>query len=138
MTGGRPFEITADTAVVVRHRAHEARRTAEYLAAWLRRATGHAVPVVTSGAAPHAITLADDETPSAEGYRLDVTHGGVHLRAAEPAGLFHATQTLRQLLPAAAMPIGTLTKKIQCQLTVCVKAPPARRPIEPPADWTKL
>ncbi|MFE7356768.1 beta-N-acetylhexosaminidase [Streptomyces sp. NPDC057543] len=103
MTGGQPFEITADTAVAVRHRAHEARRTAEYLATWLRRATGYAVPVVASGAAPQAITLADDdETPSAEGYRLDVTHGGVHLRAAEPAGLFHATQTLRQLLPAAA------------------------------------
>ena len=103
MTGDRPFEINARTAVVVRHGAPEARRTAEYLATWLRRATGHPVPVVAFGAGPHAITLAtDDETPSAEGYRLDVTHGGVLLRAAEPAGLFHATQTLRQLLPAAA------------------------------------
>ena len=36
------------------------------------------------------------------------------------------------------MPIGTLTKKIQCQLIACVRAPPARSPIDPPADATKL
>ena len=32
----------------------------------------------------------------------------------------------------ATMPIGTLTKKIQCQSSDCVSAPPASRPIEPP------
>ncbi|MDG4799240.1 beta-N-acetylhexosaminidase [Micromonospora sp. WMMD980] len=36
-----------------------------------------------------------------EGYRLDVTGGGVRITAATPAGLFHGAQTLRQLLPAA-------------------------------------
>ncbi|MFJ8833784.1 beta-N-acetylhexosaminidase [Micromonospora aurantiaca] len=35
-----------------------------------------------------------------EGYRLDVTAGGVRITAATPAGLFHGAQTLRQLLPA--------------------------------------
>jgi hexosaminidase len=101
LTGGNPFELTPDTAVVVRHPAPEAHRTAEQLAAVLRRGTGYAVPVVSDGAVPRAITLAtDDETPSSEGYRLDVTPGGVFLRAATPAGLFYATQTLRQLLPA--------------------------------------
>jgi hexosaminidase len=34
-----------------------------------------------------------------EGYRLEVTAGLVTLRAAHPAGVFYATQTLRQLLP---------------------------------------
>ena len=34
------------------------------------------------------------------------------------------------------MPIGTLTKKIQCQLIASVSAPPASSPIEPPADAT--
>jgi hypothetical protein len=38
---------------------------------------------------------------------------------------------------AVAMPIGTLMKKIQCQLTAWVSTPPASRPIEPPADATK-
>lgn len=35
-----------------------------------------------------------------EGYRLDVTAGGVRITSATPAGLFHGAQTLRQLLPA--------------------------------------
>ena len=33
-----------------------------------------------------------------------------------------------------AIPIGTLMKKIQCQLSSCVIAPPAIRPIEAPAE----
>ena len=36
-----------------------------------------------------------------------------------------------------AIPIGTLTKKMQCQLRACVRTPPASRPIEPPAEATK-
>ncbi len=34
-------------------------------------------------------------------------------------------------------PMGTLTKKIQCQSSDCVNAPPASRPIEPPPADTK-
>ena len=34
------------------------------------------------------------------------------------------------------MPIGTLTKKIQCQLIACVSTPPASSPTEPPAEAT--
>jgi hypothetical protein len=37
-----------------------------------------------------------------------------------------------------AMPIGMLTKKIQCQLIVSVRTPPTRSPIEPPATATKV
>ena len=37
---------------------------------------------------------------------------------------------------AVAMPIGRLTKKIQCQLMASVSTPPASRPIEPPAEAT--
>ena len=36
------------------------------------------------------------------------------------------------------MPIGTLTKKIQCQLIASVSTPPASSPIEAPAEATKL
>jgi hypothetical protein len=35
-------------------------------------------------------------------------------------------------------PIGTLTKKIQCQLIASVSTPPASSPIEAPAEATKL
>ena len=37
----------------------------------------------------------------------------------------------------STMPIGRLTKKIQCQLIAWVSTPPASRPIEPPAEATK-
>ena len=36
-----------------------------------------------------------------------------------------------------ASPIGTLMKKIQCQLTAWVSTPPTSNPIEPPAEATK-
>ena len=36
------------------------------------------------------------------------------------------------------MPIGTLMKKIQCQLRASVSSPPVSRPIEPPATLTKV
>ena len=36
------------------------------------------------------------------------------------------------------MPIGMLTKKIQCQLIASVRMPPASSPIEAPAEATKL
>ena len=34
--------------------------------------------------------------------------------------------------------MGSLTKKIQCQLTACVMSPPAINPTAAPADATKL
>ena len=39
---------------------------------------------------------------------------------------------------AVMTPIGRLTKKIQCQEIASVRTPPARRPIEAPAEATKL
>ena len=36
------------------------------------------------------------------------------------------------------MPIGTFTKKIQCQLNVCVSTPPTSSPMEPPPTATKM
>ena len=38
---------------------------------------------------------------------------------------------------AVTIPIGMLTKKIQCQLIDWVRTPPASRPTEPPAEATK-
>ena len=39
---------------------------------------------------------------------------------------------------AVTIPIGTLTKKIQCQSSSSVRTPPASRPIDAPAAATKL
>jgi hypothetical protein len=38
---------------------------------------------------------------------------------------------------AVAIPIGTFTKKIQCQLIDWVRTPPTSRPTAPPAEATK-
>jgi hexosaminidase len=45
--------------------------------------------------------ISRDTTLGAEGYRLDVRPGLVTVTASTPAGAFYATQTIRQLLPAA-------------------------------------
>jgi hexosaminidase len=69
-------------------------------------ATGYGY-VVRAGAAPRtgAIEFRLDASLAkalgSEGYRLEVTPTRVTVRAAAPAGAFYATQTLRQLLPAA-------------------------------------
>ena len=47
------------------------------------------------------VVFATDATLPAEGYKLDVSTGGISIKAADTAGFFYALQTLRQLLPAA-------------------------------------
>ena len=76
---------------------------ARQLARYLEPATGFTFVVRTTGTPPsNAITLRRDVSLrrlGREGYVLDVSNARVSLRAAEPAGLFYAVQTLRQLLP---------------------------------------
>jgi len=81
-------------------------------AAWLRRqlqpATGLPLPLLTESAKlpNNAIALllqAPSANASPEAYSLEVTSNQVTLRAAQPAGMFRATQTLLQLLPAEVL-----------------------------------
>ena len=76
---------------------------ARQLARYLEPATGFAFVVRTTGTPPaNSITLRQDPSLrrlGGEGYALDASSARVSLRAAEPAGLFYAVQTLRQLLP---------------------------------------
>ncbi|WP_285510918.1 beta-N-acetylhexosaminidase [Streptomyces sp. NBRC 14336] len=97
--GGSPYRITRATHIRV-DASRETRRVGEYLAGILRPSTGYRLPVTTHGAG--GIQLRLKKGPfGAEGYRLDSGREGVVITAAEPAGLFHGVQTLRQLLPAA-------------------------------------
>ena len=74
--------------------------------------------------------------------RVDAEHqpAGQQHRAGDVGAGLQAdpgrASTSRIASSAVAMPIGTLTKKIQCQLIASVSAPPASRPIEPPAEAT--
>jgi hexosaminidase len=100
------FVLQPSARIVVRSASPEATRVAQLLASSLRPATGYRLPVSTArGQAPDdsvALSLTPgDGALGEEGYRIAVTDSAVTLTAARPAGLFWATQTLRQLLPAA-------------------------------------
>jgi hexosaminidase len=104
LAGGGPFELTTATRITVASTNPEAAAIAEGLAAMLRRATGFPLPVTASsaGSGPGSIELRLATEPSSvgeEGYRLVVTADSVRLTSTAPAGLFHGTQTIRQLLP---------------------------------------
>jgi len=72
-----------------------AEQAAEHLAAILQPL----VPVsVSSDDGEIALDLTDSVSGD-EAYEIDISAGGVVLRAATPAGLFAAVQTIRQLLP---------------------------------------
>jgi hexosaminidase len=105
------FLLGPETTVVT---APEAAVPARLLAEALRTSTGYAIPVETVAAgergAGHVvaggrptITLGIDERldQTAGAYRLTVTAEGVDLVGSDVAGVLHATQTLRQLLPPA-------------------------------------
>ncbi|QOV38169.1 beta-N-acetylhexosaminidase [Streptomyces ferrugineus] len=97
--GGSPYRITPSTRIHVDD-SRETRRVGEYLAHILRPSTGYRLPVTAHGAGGIQLRLAKGPF-GAEGYRLDSGRKGVTITAAQPAGLFHGVQTLRQLLPAA-------------------------------------
>src|SRR5436189_213187 len=65
--------------------------------------------------------------------REAVTRTAPTTSAPLPSPMPRSDRSSRHERSAAAMPMGTLTKKIQCQLMACVRIPPARSPIEAPA-----
>jgi len=103
-TTGVSFPLTAATKIYTQVNSSEAKAAGDYLAEFLRRSTGFALPVSDAPATPaDGITLlltGADSRVGAQGYQLDVAAGTVVLRANTGDGLFSGVQTLRQLLPA--------------------------------------
>src|ERR671914_2241602 len=97
---GGSFELTRDTRISVTSRA--ALGVATALAERLRRATGFPLPVRVGGGIGITLGLSDASRAGGEDYTLTVSRHEVRLRAGTAEGLFRATQTLRQLLPAKA------------------------------------
>jgi hexosaminidase len=103
--GGAPFVVTNTTTIIVPAGGGDAARVGEMLGTLIRPATGFPVTVTASdAAAPNGsivLRLGGPSTLGSEGYELAIGADSVRILAAAPAGLFHGTQTLRQLLPAA-------------------------------------
>src|SRR6185295_2294739 len=59
--------------------------------------------------APAGVRVRLDPALAPEGYALDVDVAGIDIRGGSPAGVHHAVQTLRQLLPAHALRRAPLT-----------------------------
>ncbi|MCB5180789.1 beta-N-acetylhexosaminidase [Streptomyces antimicrobicus] len=120
-SGGPGYALTPGTVVRTPAGDGEVRRIGERLAEELRGPSGFPLPVVAgpgAGGAGGGIVLrldraADPAVLGEEGYRLESAPRAVTLTARTPAGLFHAVQTLRQLLPVpgtrAVVPGGRIT-----------------------------
>jgi hexosaminidase len=104
-TGGT-FVLSAQAGIFVEPASAELKAVGQYLADALMPATGYAFPVQGTTGAPangslYLTLTGADPALGPEGYQLTITPELVRLSANQPAGLFHAVQTLRQLLPPA-------------------------------------
>ncbi len=66
-----------------------------------------------------------------------VTRTAPRMSAPLPKPTPRSLSSSRMASTAVTIPIGILTKKIQCQLMAWVRTPPASRPTEAPAEATK-
>jgi hexosaminidase len=104
-TRGAPFTLTAATTIFIQSSDPRALFVAQFLAGLLTTVGPVGPPVASMGTVipEGSIVLSLDGDPASgeEAYELDVSAGGIALKAAAPAGLFYGVQTLRQILPVA-------------------------------------
>ncbi len=92
------FRIDGDTKIYVAQANSEAKETAKYLA----RLIGVGAQIKQgedAGANTIIFRLENRDDLGSEGYVLSVQPDAITITASQPAGLFYAVQTLRQLLP---------------------------------------
>jgi hexosaminidase len=99
------FTLTPATPILLSRADPGLKQAGEYLASLIKKGTGYALAIESRTEDPRQdrailLTLADtDPELGPEGYRLRVDSTGIRMSAAQPAGLFYAIQTLRQLFP---------------------------------------
>lgn len=100
------YIINPDTEILVEPDTQALCQVGEYLADCLRPGTGYTLPVKshTTGKTAGNICLSLSGSPAdlgSEGYELIIQPQSVKISANQPAGLFYAVQSIRQLLPPA-------------------------------------
>ena len=117
------FTITSATRIILpgnRLFASEARILNEFFT----NSFGQPLKISTV-TARHSIKLKYDVAITAdEGYKLDISPGEVTISAKNPAGMFMAVQTIRQLLPVTAESAGGTLKSLTLA-AVSIKDEPA-------------
>ena len=107
------FTITAATKLALPKEGKRFEKEAEQLQALLTNGVGAPLKT-TRKAAANSIELRYDASITApEGYRLTITPQQVTLAAKEPAGMFRAVQTVRQLLPPTIEKAGKGSAPLQ-------------------------
>lgn len=109
-----PFVIHSDTKIVYPAGNEKLERTAEFLASYIKEATGLTVQCTTENKESDAIILSvDTAIKQKEGYRLEVTSNNIRLAGGSEAGVFYGIQTLHKSMPvtkdresASAIPAG--------------------------------
>jgi len=112
------FLLTNSTKIVINN--EEGLSVAEYFEHFINPATGMSLEIITDKNTKADRTntihlLIDSSVEGDEAYSLIASVNNIVIRASTKAGLFYATQSLRQLLPSAIekrIPINNVTWKI--------------------------
>jgi hexosaminidase len=104
---GKSFVLNSTTKILVPAGKAQMKSDAEFLAAYLKEATGRNIPVgvipVKKVPLKNVIVFGLDNTITQDGgYTLHVTPQEVSIKAKDENGIFYAVQTLRKSVPAVA------------------------------------
>ena len=102
-TQGSPFILKSGVKILYPEGYEKMRRNAQFLADYLKTATGKdfAIEVGTKGRNTIVLSLGmENENP--EAYQLEVGDGGITITGSTEAGVFYGIQALRKSLPLAS------------------------------------
>lgn len=96
------FEMNKNTSVYINANDAEAKEVVDLFVTQLRAVTGYSISHQHDNATSNVLVfnIEANATDNNEAYNITVDDNKVEVTAASVAGLFYATQTLRQLLPA--------------------------------------
>lgn len=97
-----PFVIKSSTPIVYPEGNEQMKQTADFLASYVKEATGYEPKVGTEKTSGSIQLILDKNIQNPEGYHLTVTTDGIVLAGASEAAVFYGVQTLRKSIPAIA------------------------------------